>query len=142
MSIGFTGTREEITAEQRSSLSLLLMIIKEYDNRFHHGDCVGADATAHDIACELGFIITVHPPIENNKRAFCKAEMICESKTHLERNTDIVDSCYALIAVPRTDKEEIRSGTWATVRYAREVRKVIFIIMPNGDIKKELKKCM
>ncbi len=38
----------------------------------------------------------------------------------LDRNRDIVAAVSILIAAPETDIEEQRSGTWATVRYARK----------------------
>ena len=53
-------------------------------------------------------------------------------KRYLERNRDIVDACDILIACPRTLKEELRSGTWATVRYARKVGKPVAILWNNG----------
>jgi hypothetical protein len=44
--IGFTGTRQGMTKRQRNALRDLLAA--------HHGDAVGVDAEAHDIAIELG----------------------------------------------------------------------------------------
>jgi predicted Rossmann fold nucleotide-binding protein DprA/Smf involved in DNA uptake len=39
-----------------------------------------------------------------------------------------------LIACPQTLKEEIRSGTWTTVRIARRLGRVIWLVYPNGAI--------
>jgi predicted Rossmann fold nucleotide-binding protein DprA/Smf involved in DNA uptake len=36
--------------------------------------------------------------------------------------------------VPRTDIEETRSGTWATVRYAREIGLPIYVVKQNGQV--------
>ena len=46
-SIGFTGTRQGMTAEQKSALRNLL---DGGAGDFHHGDCIGADSEAHGIA--------------------------------------------------------------------------------------------
>jgi hypothetical protein len=42
-----------------------------------------------------------------------------------------------LIATPSTDDEQLRSGTWATVRYARKAKKRIKLIFPNEKIMEE-----
>lgn len=61
--IGFTGTRRELTPEQRHQVWLILLAARGAGARdFHHGDCVGADAAAHKLAVDLGYAITVHPP--------------------------------------------------------------------------------
>ena len=43
----------------------------------------------------------------------------------------LVDACEVLLATPK-GPEKLRSGTWATVRYARKVGKRIVIIEPDG----------
>ena len=41
--------------------------MREYRDKgythLNHGDCVGADALAHDFAIELGLKVIVHPPL-------------------------------------------------------------------------------
>ena len=39
-------------------------------SELHHGDAMGADAFAHQIAVSLGMRIVVHPPENNRYRAF------------------------------------------------------------------------
>jgi hypothetical protein len=51
VSFGFTGTRQGMTAEQKSVLRNLL---GGGAGEFHHGDCIGADSEGHDIADECG----------------------------------------------------------------------------------------
>jgi hypothetical protein len=57
-----------------------------------------------------------------------------ECKEYLDRNHDIVDSSDLLIAVSESTVEVLRSGTWATIRYAKKLRKPIKIIYPDGKV--------
>jgi len=132
ISIGFTGTQVGMTDEQKSSLKKYLKISVKY-SEYHHGDCIGADEQFHKILEELGTDdIIIHPPIKNVKRAFCKAKTILKPKDYLERNKDIVDASEVLIATPKGFDEELRSGTWSTIRYCKKQKKSAFIIYPNG----------
>ena len=99
---------------------------------FHHGDCIGADATAHDYAANLKFHIVIHPPLDAKARAF-KPGKVLECKPYLVRNHDIVDVADTLIACP-DGPERLRSGTWATVRYALRQRKQVYLIWPDGKL--------
>ena len=49
---------------------------------------------------------------------------------YLERNKEIVASSNLLIACPVGDKEELRSGTWSTVRFARKICTELVIVYP------------
>lgn len=136
--IGFTGTQEGMTDIQKKKFS---GFINKIDiSEFHHGDCIGADEDAHDMinlsSASQSFTI-IHPPIKKDKRANCEiiSGTILEPKEYLERNHDIVDSCDLLIACPKEKTEQLRSGTWATVRYAKKQKKNILIIYPDGIIK-------
>ena len=99
---------------------------------FHHGDCIGADAEAHRGALALKIPVYVHPPTVANKRAFCEgADFFHPAEDYLYRNRRIVDSTEILIAAPRTSREMLRSGTWATIRYARKRGRPIYLITPD-----------
>lgn len=135
MKIGFTGTQKGLTPNQKTKIvNSLIEITKDLPLNermdFHHGDCIGADEEAFDLALELGFYIIQHPPINKYKRAFTDADEIREPKPYLERNHAIVDETDILIACPGETTEQLRSGTWATVRYARKQNKKIVIIYP------------
>lgn len=135
--IGFTGTEVGMTEAQRESFQRLIQLPKPISefHQFHHGDCIGSDEQAHNMVKSLGGItIHIHPPLDPKKRAFCTGDVIHELRPYLERNKDIVDSSNILIATPRSSKEEVRSGTWATIRYARRRSKLILIIYPDGKI--------
>lgn len=135
MNVGFTGTQHGMTPKQQDELRQCLTILRDQHEAliFHHGDCVGADAEADAIARELGYHIVLHPPTNPKKRAFCQADYYtCAPKSYLTRNQDIVLDTGVLLAAPRERVEEQRSGTWATVRFARRARVFypVWIIWP------------
>ena len=133
---GFTGTRKGMTGKQRESFRALSVQLGF--SKLHHGDCVGGDENAHKIVRKItGVKIIIHPPTYQKYRAFCRGDVILNQRPYLDRNKDIVDHSDFLIATPGEFKERLRSGTWSTVRYARKKNKPIYIILPNGEIKKE-----
>ena len=128
MKIGFTGTREGMTEIQKNELYHKLV---EYGaTEFHHGDCVGADAEAHVIA--YGLKIVIHPPEDDSLRAYCESDFILDPLPHLKRNKAIVDQTDVLFATPKEMVEELRSGTWSTIRYANKRGKKVEILYPSG----------
>jgi hypothetical protein len=135
MKIGFTGTQYDMSAAQEFALQALLEL-RYSCNEFHHGDCIGSDAKAHVIAKALRYRPIIHPPIDPKKRAWCEAPAcdIREPKPYLERNKDIVDETELLLATPAEATEQLRSGTWATIRYARALKRKIIIIRPDGSM--------
>jgi len=135
MNVGFTGTRFGMSELQKQTLYEKLKEIKlppsvvTISDEFHHGDCVGADAEAHVIALNLKYKVVIHPPDQDKLRAFCVVSYKIEvPKPYLDRNKMIVDSCHLLIAAPRTNGEELRSGTWSTIRYAKHKKKEVYIL--------------
>lgn len=140
MKIGFTGTQQGMTKAQKRAF---WTIINSYNlSEFHHGDCIGADFNAHQIVLAYNKSeIIIHPPINGSKRQNCKwFTEIKPAKGYLERNHDIVDSTDMLIATPKEYDEQLRSGTWATVRYARKTNKKLIIIYPDGSYDTLIKK--
>ena len=133
--IGFSGTRLGMTIKERADLeSFLILARRPFLNtsefelcEFHHGDCVGADAEAHEIATRLGYVVVVHPST-HPLRAHCAAKTILPIRKPLDRNHDIVDSTDMLVAAPSSKTEVLRSGTWATIRYARKHDKPVIIL--------------
>lgn len=126
--IGFTGTQRGMTRRQVVALRQLMTGATE----LHHGDCIGADAQADAIARIFGVPVVIHPPENPSKRAFTAqgGDTVWQPLPYLERNHDIVDECDVLIAAPKTPNEELRSGTWATVRYARRIGRPVNILTP------------
>jgi hypothetical protein len=133
--IGFTGTQLGMTEAQRAALKAVLT---ERDATvLHHGDCIGADAQAHEIAVSMSCEIVIHPPIVEAKRAWKQAARTLRPTSYLARNKDIVRDTAMLVATPGEDTEQIRSGTWLTVRFARRRGRPVWVILPNGKILRE-----
>lgn len=126
MKIGFTGTRRGLTEYQKRKL---IDYLRQYRGVFRHGDCKGADAEAQALARALGYHIIAIPCTLTAQRAFCTADEVRASAPPLARNRVIVDESSALVACPSGMQEELRSGTWATVRYARK-RGIPCLIIP------------
>jgi hypothetical protein len=134
MKLGFTGTRSKATNFQLEGLVSLL----EQAEEFHHGDCVGADEAAHDLALKMNVPVVIHPPTNSKYRAFTTGwQKLMLPAPYLVRNREIVRETDLLVAFPKSGEEEIRSGTWATVRYARELGKNVVIIFPDGRVREE-----
>lgn len=130
MIIGFTGTSRGMTPLQ---LALLEGVIARLcPTVWHHGDCVGADAQAHDLVRqrEPKCRIEIHPPTIDEKRAYCEGDHEWPQLPYLKRNLRIATLCEELVAAPLTRTEELRSGTWATVRYARKMGKRVHMVWP------------
>ena len=128
MYIGFTGTRQGMTESQKIALRDLLA--SHPGAVLHHGDAVGADAEAHDIAVALGCTVVIHPPTIERQRAFKTAAEIRPPKPYLVRNKHIVRETALLIAAPAEPVEQLRSGTWSTVRYARRLGRQVRLLTP------------
>jgi len=134
MSVGFTGTQLGMTESQKKAIKRALELFRKENDEFHHGDCIGADSEAHQIAREIGYSIILHPPTNSSKRAFCKADKEEKALPYLERNLEIVKSTQVLLATPKGMIEERRSGTWSTIRKAKKMGRKIMIIFPNGHV--------
>lgn len=136
--VGFTGTQRGCTQRQRDELNDWFgsfTLIDEFE--LHHGDCIGADAEAHEIARGWGARVAGHPPTDPKKRAFCRFDEEREPKPYLDRNHDIVDETEWMVAAPGEMEEQLRSGTWATIRYARKRGRRLIIVHPDGSSAEE-----
>ena len=149
MRVGFTGTREGMSARQAEQLALVLGWIYSRDLQmieatvFHFGGADGADMEAACIALDADILprqIVVHPcpgvtldkcltTVGQAASRFAWREVF----TPLRRDRNIVAESEILIAAPLTDREIIRSGTWATVRYARKAGLPI-VMLSRGKV--------
>ena len=142
MRIGFTGTRLGMNDAQLRKLRTLLAELLHADatksgSEFHHGDAPGADAQAHDVAVALGYEPVVHPPLIGTARGGKLAERMRTPRPPLKRNRDIVHHSELLIAAPAEPIEQLRSGTWSTVRFARKLGRSVWVILPDGEVRRE-----
>jgi len=132
--VGFTGTREGMTDEQKDKFGRLVKGLQP--EGFHHGDCVGADEDAHGLVREHApdTPITVHPPESSIARAHGVGDVIRPPSPYLGRKRALVDASGLLVATP-DGPERRRSGTWSTVRYARRQEGVrVLVIHPDGSL--------
>lgn len=139
--LGFTGTQMGMTAYQKAALAHnLRRWLQKYEFlEIHHGDCIGADADFHELATSLWedarpatVSVVLHPPENTSKRAYCTwiRQVERDPLPYLERNRAIVDESAGMLVSPKGMEEELRSGTWATYRYAKKVDRPLIILWP------------
>ncbi len=103
-----------------------------------HGCCVGADAEAHAAGLLFKMDVRKRPSNLKSQRAPCEGgRYVAEPEAPLKRNRKIVQNSDILMAAPKGYDEEQRSGTWATIRYARRSGVPVLIIWPDGSWKLE-----
>ena len=133
--IGFTGTRDGLNRLQVFELSRLFAEYSDSHDTFVHGDCVGADADADNIAYSMGYAIKMRPCTLHSQRAYCQSGIIiAEPMPPLERNKLIVRDSDVMFACPKELKEVKRSGTWATIRNSTKTGTKLVIIYPDGKL--------
>lgn len=145
--IGFTGTSSIVSTEQGKALICLLNALAaraRHVHSAHHGDCINADALFHSLVQSIipKARVVIHPPTDRKARAFCQLRIasgdeINRSYAFLTRNRHIVAASDLLIACPFTHNEQLRSGTWSTIRYARQKPIPIIKIVPDGNYSAE-----
>lgn len=126
---GFSGTRKGMSQNQKD---FIFHIMKDKMGELHHGDCVGADAEAHDIAKVLGWKTCIHPPLDESLRAFKQGEIQYPKAPYKVRNKNIVEKTAILFACPLAF--DGRGGTWNTIGWAKQLKRQFYIILPNGEI--------
>ncbi len=134
MRYGFTGSSTKTLPPQRASFTSWVSAHASDFAGFDHGDCIEADEFAHHIVREFTAArITIHQPESDAKRAFCGGDEYRDPLPYLDRNKALVDASQALLAMPHGE-EELRSGTWSTIRYAHKRGKPVIIFWPDGAI--------
>lgn len=130
LALGFSGTREGMTAGQHRTVERLLKLLRPTE--VHHGDCIGADVDFHRL-CRLLTIrpIVGHPPSDPKLRAFCDFDVLLAEKGYYARDRDIVVASNVLIATPKQSTRQTTGGTWYTISYAERSKRTI-IVWPDG----------
>jgi len=142
MILGFTGTRVGMTPAQRAALRddavpLAATLI--------HGGAPGSDEEFDAFMVAAGLPITaieVYPTSDYRAtmwRGDGSGRTVHPPMAPLVRNRIIVARCTRLLATPITMIEIVRSGTWATIRYARAAGKPVTILRPDGTVIEEIK---
>jgi hypothetical protein len=125
--VASTGTQLGMTLlQQRVVGRMLAKLLQRHRDRLYvvHGDCVGSDAMCDALCAAYQIRRGIYPSDVESKRAHRErngAEVLRPPSPPLERNGRIVSSSDLLIATPKSHEEELRSGTWATVRCARKL---------------------
>jgi hypothetical protein len=133
MIVGFTGTQVGMTEHQSLKVHELLGDTYNPVTEFHHGNCIGADEQAAIIALSLGIRTVAHPGDNPDKQSSFVSLITHAPERNLRRNERIVIACELLIATPK-GPPQMRSGTWATIRYAGRMKRKTIIIKPDGEM--------
>ena len=142
----FTGSREPGTFKQTASLTAWIEARSPRIRAFNQGCAVGWDHEATMIAREMtkGIVYGFPCNIERfvSKLACQLSDVLHDPAEPLLRNRKMVAQGDVLLACPRHDVEpedpREGGGTWATVRYARNLRKTVVIFWPDGRISTEV----
>jgi hypothetical protein len=137
--VGFTGTQDGTTRDQMNCLYNFFEQLDKFE--FHQGCCIGADEQATVAASHYADVTIYGYPsnirLKTAPRCLRLSHVLAACKPPLERNRDIVGAVELLLACPKGMKEEQRSGTWATIRYARKLALPIVVFWPDGTVTEE-----
>lgn len=134
--VGFTGSsRKAPSIEQARALGrTLAKLYSDGYKQLHHGEARCADTLANNVARDIGYRTVGHPATISDHRTSVDERYTPAPPLH--RNRMIVALASHLVAMP-AGLEIRRSGTWATIRYARKAGIPITIIWRDGTITKE-----
>lgn len=145
MILGFTGTRQGLSVRQKFGLGIALPVVPD---QLVHGGAVGADTEFDQwfrrAAWSTILSVDIFPADEERRQFWLRKYgielpwlTIHQAMLPLDRNELIVQRCNHLLACPFEPTEQLRGGTWATVRYARKLGRPITLLLPDGTIKRE-----
>ena len=133
----FTGVRNPPEGS-KNKVRLLLMTLDPEESELVIGCCVGIDQMVGEEGKKFGFKIygvvpadrlRVDPLFANYCTSF---EFMPDGTDYMDRNSRLIEISYDLHAFPMTAEEEVRSGTWSTVRRARRKGMIVTIIPLKG----------
>lgn len=137
--IGFTGTRNGMTPEQRAAVVNLMESHKP--KTVVHGACVGADTDFVEIARKYQCVVVARPGHGRNgdtafqsARAIELSDVVHEPQQFPARNRAIVKEATMIIACPPSKPLLDRGGTVMTINFARKAKKSISIVYPDGSL--------
>lgn len=128
--IGFSGSRQGMSATQKD---ILFNLLKDKAGEFHHGNCIGADSEAHDMATVLNYKVCIHDPLNQGSNwAGKRGALHYPPMPYKVRNKNIVEKTAVLFACPLAF--DGKGGTWNAIEWAKRLKRQFYIILPNGDI--------
>jgi hypothetical protein len=147
--LGFVGVRRGLTIDQFQAVSRILVAQRgrgaltgiEVAHRSNNG-WAGADfsritrwmkAVPKIVLHDCGGPEAETPSLSVESMASW-ADFSIESSSVPPWNREIVDESDVLLACPPIAEEEIRSRTWATIRYARGEGKYVVVVYPDGTV--------
>lgn len=155
MILSLTATRAGLSLAQRATLPGLFATLPAI---LVHGGAVGGDEEVDAFLAPLfardrearrrspdaifpAFIpIEVYPEHRRGREhwiyvaPFRELRAVSWPDEPLARNRTIVRRGDRLLAFPATEEEELRSGTWMTVRFARKLGRPVTIVTPSGKV--------
>ena len=137
MRLGITATRKGLSDGQWEALDHMVPIVDSEVTELHHGMCTGGDEQIVDELDRPDLEIVAHPGPRSryqSDRARWASTRVLPEKDFIARNHDIVHSVDELWAFPEGPEKKRGSGTWATIRYARDIAHIpVIIFWPNGQ---------
>ncbi len=145
--LAFIGNNTLITRQQNDKLlTVLKKYIHVYENiSLHIGASSASDRTVLPTILEnslaqgltvyysdeeKGVSVKVSEVYDLSIKRFRYAEKSYPSV--FEKNRRMIESARVLIAVPREEREQKNSETWMAIRYAKNQKKAVIIIYPDG----------
>lgn len=137
MNIGFTGTRRGLTIKQiEAVMSILEANYIAGAKEFHHGNCIGADEQAAQMAKEIGYATIAHPSNLSAKyQSAFRSSVILRPEPPLVRNQIILSISQYIICCPKNFimPESLRGqGTWWTIQESDRLMHPMVTIYPDG----------
>lgn len=134
-SVAFTGSSSPVSLVQLEIVGRLLRAFAAAADgervEFHHGDCIEADENAAKAARDAGLWVVGHPPRNPAKRAWVACDELRPADEYVARNGHIVTAGDVLVSTPQQNHEELRSGTWATIRRGRKACLPVIVVGPG-----------
>lgn len=136
--LAVTATQYGISDDQYSAVEELLDEL--HPTELHHGCCIGGDEQIVGIARDLfddSIAIIGHPPLEKGKMSQAACDMsdrLMPAADYLSRNRNMVAIASTVLACPRGEKYEVRSGTWYTLKRACEAKRDRYLIYSGGRV--------
>lgn len=141
-SVSFTGTASDpLGRPQLDAVRAVLLLSYAAGARwFRFGLCINADEQAARLARDIGYRLHGYPgrAVGEPGRSALDCDVLeplpPRRDRELTRNRSLAADGDLLLAAPRQPRMVLRSGTWATVRYAHRELKPVLLALPGGRL--------